>query len=156
MEYKYSSYLFNSACTESGVLAEFLKRDMVKAGETEPYKLGTYFRVMLLLNLYIPILPYVVYRCIVINFKWRLHCMSNHITLLFLAELGEELKKAFVAFDERRKPDYLVSVRFRVSRIIADITNVVVTLLQASQDRSGCTATTVLITNTHIICANSG
>lgn len=75
----------DAACLDSGVLAEFLKRDLVKAGDLEPYK------------------------------------------------LGEELKKAFVSFDERRKPDYL-----------------------ESQDRSGCTATTVLITKTHIICANSG
>lgn len=47
--------------------------------------------------------------------------------------LGEALRKSFIDFDERKKPGFL-----------------------DREERSGCTATTVLITKSHIICANSG
>ena len=49
------------------------------------------------------------------------------------AKLGESLKSAFLDFDARMKP-----------------------LCEEVGDRSGATATTVLLTPSHIICANSG
>lgn len=48
-------------------------------------------------------------------------------------KIGEIIKRAFVSFDDHKKSTY-----------------------EASAERSGCTATTVLVTPSHIICANAG